>query len=1471
MIIRNISNSIQETLKNRERALSRKTIKPNESNEEGTLHYGDLASRSTFVTMASANGKGRIIQGGELQDGIKSKFGFDSTGGKDGVYQNLQMGSSGEGYRPISGISNISVIYKGGYKAIREATVSWVANSFTDLDDLTPAFLTVGKSVLLEWGWVFSNPKINRKILENSFIVRDVNTFTFHPDVFEDPQARIEAADGNFDALFGTVSNFDYQLNDSGGFNCTTKIVSTGVNMFESQNSQAKSPEVVTVDKQKENVTEKESKASMDGLVSSILNLEKIFFLEVAELQGDRYGWDGTDVSATTLANKDSRLWSTGFRADKNFRNNPNIQVLVDKATYGARTVHSVGKTKQAEPGARSIYQLGTEQEIFFQSLSYYDTSNVMHQSEDFFVSFGWLEDNLFTRYLSYSNTVGGEILNTFRSIEPERDGNGAPILNYGKTSEGFEIQLGPDGNYYYMDADGKKQNLSTPPDSNDDPSLTRYKNRSVLIRSHPKLLPIDPMKFFLPGQNIPSTAVSIIDVVMERQQEELREHLQTLFNINSDVGKQFLDLRYDDSQYGRLRRVMINTKELKKAFGIDVGKTFRPNDNNGRIFKDSEVKPPKSIKEGIKRLLTNLSANFHDYWNFEIVADTINTNNMKVVDTNSTPEFDQKLYSEFKDNSHKIKKRGVFKFPAYTLGSIVKSQELAFKIPDSQAISAMYGSNQRKKGGTFLDTSNENSILQAVFANDSTPGYEDTRFQGMEKATKLITEGGHKIGAKNISEKITFEGSVEIEPGTEWWSSFSSTLVNSEPQTGVVSSGRKKRKSIYEQAEYQAEISKFSFNQNLEKLLSGDADGIDKQEIEELEKKIEAVRKDPNSYEGGKFFFDGGPFFRTLTKAAQRDINDLNGLIRRKRTGGFGGYYLLKPATTATGVDSGFQISLFTSGLTIIKSHLYSFDKDSAVYQSNYLIPAELSLTVDGIGGMLPGEIIQTDYIQAKYNTNIKDDDRDIGPFAFFQIFGIEQKLDANSWDTSITTKMRVNNNVLEMDAKDVIRIITEDKKASLAPVEGEQFAGDAQIAGQFGASLMSSRGAKYGPEGNFDPSRGLANNPNISFGPNGLVTKNRPTSKFGVMTKHTSTYDILRLTPSFDLVNPLTLPNEERPQDFYEFPEVEVTEFIPPDDEQDPSVPDRYLRAEEEESKRQMEKLQIKKGTIIDKGTVQKIIGEEGGDDDISLTPIVSGEVPDVTIETKNLEDSSNESDNSGEKSSTPKVVLDKDLKEKLDSNLPETSDDKNVGAVQKLTGVLNKTTQYDNGDDEEEKDLKDLGNENNSSDIFEKLKKGNKEETKDIKTKTKEKKKETPKVETKEPNYASAYIGGFDQNEDYLYELVPGWRTVLAGGDRKDALPISKRREFWDEMIEPQRDLNKITTAKAYDSPIIYAYDTSRSPVNEKTGYATSDESVVKESFAKLKGQFDDSRSDGDGSDVVWTPRFSRPNPNGKSKSA
>ena len=1561
MIIRNISNPIQETLKARERALARKTATPNESTEEGTLHYGDLATRSTFVTMASANGLGsdrRIIQGGELsgREDISSRFGFDFDGIR-GAYLDGGMGASGEGYRPISGISNISVVYKGGYKAIREATVSWGVNSFADLDDLTPAFLTIGKSVLLEWGWVFSNPKINRMISENSFIVRDAGTFTFHPDVFQDPQSRIEAAGGNFDVLFGTVSNFDYQLNDSGGFNCTTKIVSTGVNMFNSQNNQANTPEIQTVKLTKEQRIENESKANMDGLVSSILNLEKIFFLKVAGLSGNVFGWDGSNPFGT-MSKGVTIDWVDGFLFDENFEGS-SFSKEIEPLTAGR------GFTKSF------ICYIGKEKEIAFSHLDYTALDGVDYASDDFFVSFGWLEDNLFTRYLSYANSPGGEILNTFRSVEPERDGNGKPILNYGKTTDGFEINLGADGNYYYFDKDGKKQNLEQAPTPTDDPTITKYKNRSVLIRSHPKLLPIDPLRFFLPGQNIPAISVAISDVVGAEKSDMIRNHFKILFNINSTPDKEFLDLRYEDAQYGRLRRVMINTKEIKRAFGIDIGKTF--NAYGKHIFKDSEVKPPKSMQEGIKRLLVNLSANFHNFWNFEIVADTINTTNMKVVDTNSTPEFDQKLYSEFKENSHIIQKRGVFKFPAYTLGSIVKSQELAFKIPDSQAISAMYGSNQNRDGGIVLDTSNENSILQAVFANDTTSGYQDTRFQNMEKAHKLVSEGGHKIGAKTISDKITFEGSVEINAGGNWWSSFSNLLNTGEPLTGVVGEAtglsqaqvEAMTEGIYKNAEIKAENDKFNFSKSLSELLKAE-DSDNQNKIDKLEEEIQAIRDNDENYEGGFFFGIGA----RLTRIAQIRISDKNKSINKLRKGDLGKFYILKPATNGTDnvEGSGFQISLFTAGVSIVKSHLYSFDKDSAVYQSNYLIPAELSLTIDGVGGVLPGEIIQTDYIQAKYNTPIKNEDRFIGPFAYFQIFGIEQKLDASSWDTSITTKMRVNNNVLEMDAGDVIRIIDETKQANLAPVEAIEAEGEAQIPGQFNTRT----GGRYGPEGNFDPEIGITNNPNVVFDPTNKTPEQRAaerqtlrqsTVKFGVEGTKTSTYDILRLTPSFELVRPPSPPFEDENR-FIEttkainsiaeedeknaleaglFDDVPIIDFTPPDEELEPTVPNRYLRAEEEETKRQMEKLQIKKGTIIDKGTVEKIIDEQAGDEKVSLTPVVSQAVPDVKVETKNLEESSNESDNSDEKSSEPKVVVNKELEEKLDSSLPETSDDRGVEAVQQATGVLGKTTLYSGlvnlfsknksenlnelekagrGNEMEKivpkrksharRDIdrrkarfaeqqerarregtlrqttittnvdsqgnvtqtieKNFEEETKTSDIFDKVKSANREATKAVKTEVINVEKEIPKVETKEPNFASTYFGGYDQNDKYLYELIPGWRTVGAGGDRPSAVSFRNRRQkFWDEMIEPQKDLNNVSTARTFGSPVIFSYNTTKSPIGEKPEYAESDESVVKESFEKLKGQFADSRNDGDGSDVTWTPRFSRPNPSAKGRKA
>ena len=70
----------------------------------------------------------------------------------------------------MPGIKNIDVTFKGGLKTNREATISWTCWSWEEIDLLTPHFLAHGKTVLLEWGWVY-----DKTTLQNlqPFLIKD--------------------------------------------------------------------------------------------------------------------------------------------------------------------------------------------------------------------------------------------------------------------------------------------------------------------------------------------------------------------------------------------------------------------------------------------------------------------------------------------------------------------------------------------------------------------------------------------------------------------------------------------------------------------------------------------------------------------------------------------------------------------------------------------------------------------------------------------------------------------------------------------------------------------------------------------------------------------------------------------------------------------------------------------------------------------------------------------------------------------------------------------------------------------------------------------------------------------------------------------------------------------------------------------------------------------------------------------------
>ena len=203
MFVKFISKNIQEKLKSKERALAWKTFNANAPVANGSLRPKDIMSRTTFVRMCSNKDKvpNIVISGGEI--GTDGQMGF----GLQQLYK-----ASSVGARPVAGIKNIEVNYKGSWKAIREATVNWTVSSIDDLERLTPYFLTVGKTVVLDWGWVNTDTKsFNQQFGLSPFITKKGDgTFEVDQEIFYNSQKTILNAGGDYDAIGGKVSNFEF-------------------------------------------------------------------------------------------------------------------------------------------------------------------------------------------------------------------------------------------------------------------------------------------------------------------------------------------------------------------------------------------------------------------------------------------------------------------------------------------------------------------------------------------------------------------------------------------------------------------------------------------------------------------------------------------------------------------------------------------------------------------------------------------------------------------------------------------------------------------------------------------------------------------------------------------------------------------------------------------------------------------------------------------------------------------------------------------------------------------------------------------------------------------------------------------------------------------------------------------------------------------------------------------------------------
>ena len=177
-----------------------------------------------------------ILQGGTLKNGKRRttfkdtypKGNYDDDGNFLGTEASIKGTKDDLGYKPLPGITNVSVGTRGKWRTTLEADVDFVCYNLEQLEIMNKLYMSLGVHVFLEWG---HTPYIN----SSGNIIESFNPINFFDNNFRDKKVLIQEIEkkkkehhGNYGALLGRVYNFTYSSNPDGSYNCKAQVIGPG-------------------------------------------------------------------------------------------------------------------------------------------------------------------------------------------------------------------------------------------------------------------------------------------------------------------------------------------------------------------------------------------------------------------------------------------------------------------------------------------------------------------------------------------------------------------------------------------------------------------------------------------------------------------------------------------------------------------------------------------------------------------------------------------------------------------------------------------------------------------------------------------------------------------------------------------------------------------------------------------------------------------------------------------------------------------------------------------------------------------------------------------------------------------------------------------------------------------------------------------------------------------------------------------
>lgn len=162
--------------------------------------------------------------------------------GKGGSYSPLGTDEIQKyGYRPMPGITNVSIETQGRLGSVRAATINFKCWDKSQLDIIDALYFRLGYSMFLEWGHTYFYPSTNITIDDKTTLTPDKVASTellFSLDPFAENLTKEQIylhisknsrrSEGNYDGMLGIVTNFNFNYNQEGGYDCMIKVIGLG-------------------------------------------------------------------------------------------------------------------------------------------------------------------------------------------------------------------------------------------------------------------------------------------------------------------------------------------------------------------------------------------------------------------------------------------------------------------------------------------------------------------------------------------------------------------------------------------------------------------------------------------------------------------------------------------------------------------------------------------------------------------------------------------------------------------------------------------------------------------------------------------------------------------------------------------------------------------------------------------------------------------------------------------------------------------------------------------------------------------------------------------------------------------------------------------------------------------------------------------------------------------------------------------